>query len=82
MTLPDGRRADEDLFGESGERILVTCRPEALAALREIAGDVPVSVIGAVGGDTVEVSVDGANIRLELERARDVYETTLTKAIA
>ena len=82
VTLPDGRRADEDLFGESGERILVTCRPEALAALREIAGDVPVSVIGAVGGDTVEVSVDGANIRLELERARDVYETTLTKAIA
>jgi phosphoribosylformylglycinamidine synthase II len=82
VTLPGGRRADEDLFGESGERIVVTCRPEALDALRTITGDIPVSVIGAVGGDTVEVSVDGTRVRLDLERARHVYETTLTKAIA
>ncbi len=82
VRLPDGRRADEDLFGESGGRILVTCRPDALDALREITADVPLSVIGAVGGDTVEVSVDGTTVRLDLERARDVYETTLTEAIA
>ena len=82
VTLPDGRRADEVLFGESGERVVVTCRPKDLEALRVTAGDVPLQVLGTVGGGTVNVHVDGTTVRLELDRARDVYETTLTEAIA
>lgn len=82
VTLPDGRRADEDLFGESGGRVVVTCRPDDLTALRAAIGNVPLQVLGAVGGGTVDVHVDGTTVRLELDRARDVYETTLTEAIA
>jgi phosphoribosylformylglycinamidine synthase subunit PurL len=82
VTLPAGRRSDEDLFGESGERIVVTCRPDDLDALRQTAGAVPLEVLGTVGGDTVNVHVDGTSVRLDLDRVRDVYESTLTEAIA
>ncbi len=82
VALPVGRRADEALFGESGERIVVTCRPDALDALRAAAGEVPVAVIGRVGGDTVDIQLDDAIVSLDLEAARSAYEATLTKAVA
>jgi phosphoribosylformylglycinamidine synthase II len=82
VTLPVGRRSDEALFGESGERIVVTCRPDDLSELESVARGVPVAVIGAVGGGTVDVHVDGTSVRLDLELARTAYETTLTEAIA
>jgi phosphoribosylformylglycinamidine synthase len=82
VTLPDDRRADEVLFGESGERIVLTCRPDALGRLTALAGDVPVAVIGSVGGDTVDVHVGDASIRLNLEIARTAYEATLPEAVA
>ncbi len=82
VTLAAGRRADEALFGESGGRIVVTCVPDRLEELREIVGDVPLAVIGTVGGDTVQVQVGDANVSLDLEAARNAYEATLTKAVA
>jgi len=82
VALPIGRRADEALFGESGGRIVVTCGPDALTALRATAGDVPVTVIGTVGGDTVDVQLGDATVRLDLEAARSAYEATLTEAVA
>jgi phosphoribosylformylglycinamidine synthase len=82
VRLPDDRRADEVLFGESGERVVVTCRPELLDRLTTLAGDVPVAAIGRVGGDTVDVHVGNALIRLDLEIARVAYEATLPEALA
>jgi len=41
-----------------------------------------VAVIGAVGGDTVDVHVDGVSVRLDLQPARIAYESTLIEAIA
>jgi len=82
VTLAAGRRADEALFGESGGRIVVTCVPDRLEELREIVGNVPLAVIGTVGGDTVQVQVGDANVSLDLEAARNAYEATLTKAVA
>lgn len=82
VSLPAGRRADEDLFGESGQRIVVTCRPENLEALGALAADVPLTVIGSVGGDTVDVRVGTARVCLDLDAARSAYEGTLTEAVA
>jgi phosphoribosylformylglycinamidine synthase len=82
VALPIGRRADEALFGESGERIVVTCRPDGLDALRATAGEVPLTVIGTVGGDTVDVQLGDAAVSLDLEVARNAYEATLTEAVA
>ncbi len=82
VTLPEDRRPDEVLFGESGERIVATCRPTALARLTALAGDVPITVIGSVGGDSVDVHLGGATIRLDLEIARVAYEATLPEAVA
>jgi phosphoribosylformylglycinamidine synthase II len=82
VAIPVGRRADEALFGESGERIVVTCRPDALAALRATAGDVPLAVIGTVGGGTVDVQLGDETVSLDLEAARIAYEATLTEALA
>jgi phosphoribosylformylglycinamidine synthase len=82
VVLAAGRRADEALFGESAGRIVVTCAPDRLEDLRQIVGDVPLAVIGTVGGDTVQVHVGDANVSLDLETARNAYEATLTKAVA
>jgi len=82
VRLAAGRRTDEALFGESGGRIVVTCTPDGLTELRRIAGEVPVAVIGTVGGDTVDVQVGDAHVSLDIEAVRSAYEATLTKAVA
>lgn len=80
--LAEDRRNDEVLFGESGGRILVTCAPDGLDAIRAAAGDTPCAVIGTVGGDTVRVEIGSEIVSLDLTDARAVYELTLPKAIA
>ena len=82
VTLPSGRRADEDLFGEGGARVLVSCRPSALPGLLEMAGMVNAAPIGLVTGDEVRVTVAGETLALGLDEARDAYEAAIPGALA
>jgi len=43
------------LFSESGARAIVTCTDRDLAKLRNRAGDLPVTVLGTVGGDDLVI---------------------------
>jgi phosphoribosylformylglycinamidine synthase len=53
----EGMRPDAWLFGESQARMLLSLDPQSLTALRERAtrADVPLRVIGEVGGDVLKV---------------------------
>lgn len=66
------------LFGEEPSRIVVSCRPENEAAVRRIAGEfgAPVSTLGTVGGDRLELEGIAS---LELSKMADVYESALPR---
>ncbi|HSL97688.1 MAG TPA: phosphoribosylformylglycinamidine synthase subunit PurL [Candidatus Deferrimicrobiaceae bacterium] len=51
-----------DLFGESSSRVVVSTRPEAVAALAALAAEhgLPIEEIGTVGGDRLVVDLAGA----------------------
>ncbi len=81
VALTQGRRADEDLFGEGGGRVVVTCRPDAEAALMSRAGGVPLARVGTVGGARVEVQLGATHVHLELGDARVAYESAIPEAL-
>lgn len=82
VDVPAGRRADEDLFGEGGGRVVVTCRPEDLDRLRALAGPVPLTPIGSVGGDAVRARVGHRLAAVGLDEARAAYEDAIPEALA
>ncbi|MCL5981308.1 MAG: phosphoribosylformylglycinamidine synthase subunit PurL [Firmicutes bacterium] len=62
VTLNSGNlRTDALLFGESQSRILLSLPEEKLTALQDLAAvaGVPLQKLGHVGGETLEISVDG-----------------------
>jgi phosphoribosylformylglycinamidine synthase subunit PurL len=81
IELPTGRRADEDLFGEGGGRVILTCAPEAVDQVLFGAGRVPVTRVGTVGGSAVEVRIAGQTITLDLAAADAAYETAIPEAL-
>ena len=81
VSLPTGRRPDEDMFGEGGGRIIVSCHPEHLDQLREMAGTVPIAQIGTTGGRTVTLRMGEAGAELHVEQIRDTFESALPKAL-
>jgi phosphoribosylformylglycinamidine synthase subunit PurL len=82
VTLAAGRRADEDLFGEGGGRVVVTCRPEVEADLIARARGVALVRVGTVGGSRVEVQLGATQVYLELDDARTAYESALPEAVS
>lgn len=58
-----GLRPDVALFSESQSRILLTAAPDRAEELKAAiaAYDVPVAIIGTVGGDRLRVALDGAS---------------------
>src|SRR5256885_619252 len=50
------------LFGEDASRILVSCDPEQVSRIKDVAEQFEISadVIGETGGDRLEISLDGA----------------------
>jgi phosphoribosylformylglycinamidine synthase subunit PurL len=72
-----GVRVDgsDDLFGEGQGRVVVSARKADVAALRKLAGDLPLRRLGAVGG--AEIVVGAA--RIALAEARDLYEGALPR---
>jgi hypothetical protein len=70
------------MFGESGGRVVVTCRPGDLDALRALAGDVPLTPMGSVGGDALRVTLAGELARLPVADAARAYERAIPEALA
>jgi selenophosphate synthetase-related protein len=71
----EGMRPDAWLFGESQARMLLSLKRDKLSELREHAShfDVPLRVIGEVGGDVLEV---GGLLSLPLAALAAAWETT------
>jgi phosphoribosylformylglycinamidine synthase subunit PurL len=72
-----GVRVEEaaDLFGEGDGRVVISARRADVAALRKLAGSVPLKRLGAVGG--AEIGVGAA--RVALADAVDLYEGALPR---
>ncbi len=81
IRLDDSVRPDIALFGEAGGRILLTCPPDGVAALRDLAGGVPIREIGSVGGGNLDVQVGDTTVTLSVDRAREAYETAIPDAL-
>ncbi len=81
IELEGGFRPDALLFGESHARMIVSVRRRHLTRLREIARreDVPISVIGEVRGQRLEV---GDLIGIDVATLRDAWRGGLGKALA
>jgi phosphoribosylformylglycinamidine (FGAM) synthase-like enzyme len=72
-----GVRVEEaaDLFGEGDGRVVISARRADVAALRKLAGSVPLRRLGAVGGGQIAVGA----ARIELAEALDLYEGALPR---
>jgi phosphoribosylformylglycinamidine synthase subunit PurL len=72
-----GVRVEEapDLFGEGDGRVVISARRADVAALRKLAGGVPLRRLGAVGG--TEIAVGPA--RIALAEAVELYEGALPR---
>jgi phosphoribosylformylglycinamidine synthase len=66
-----------DPFGEGEGRVVISAAPEHLDALRELAGGLPLVVIGAVGGSWIRAGA----AELELAEARELYESAIPRAM-
>ena len=67
ITLPEREadlRPDARLFGESPSRIVLSATPENAARIQELAAaaGAPVYVLGTVGGETLEITAEGASL--------------------
>ncbi len=84
VALHGGRRPDEALFGEAVGRVLCSCRPDAADALQALASahGVPVTRVGTIGGDAVEVAVDGRMVHVPLDAASAAYEGAIPEALS
>ena len=82
VTLPDTGRADVALFGECGGRAIVSCDPARREALTALAGVLPLTTIGAVGGDEIAISIGAEHMTLDLSKAERAYEGAIPEALA
>jgi len=81
VEIEGGFRPDALLFGESQARMIVSVRRRHLTRLREIARreDVPISVIGEVRGQRLEI---GDLVGIDVVTLRETWRSGLTKALA
>jgi len=91
ITAPDGAigadlkidpvgRLDTLLFGEAPTRIVVSAPPESRARLEQMVGaaDVPIRMLGKVGGDRLTFAVGATpEIEIDVVPARDVWRGAL-----
>ncbi len=81
----DGLRQDDALFGEAQSRILVSLAPSKLDKLMKLAAehDVPLMVIGAVGGSNLIIDLDGSKIiDLKIEKIESAWRGSIEEALA
>ena len=72
------------LFGEDASRVVLSCDPDRLPRIKQVAEEFGVSldVLGETGGDHVEISIDGKPaISAGIKELQDSYEGALEKAL-
>jgi len=72
------------LFGEDASRIVISCDPENVARIKEVAGKHGISaeVLGETVSGNLEIKVDGRTvISASIADLRDVYENALVQAL-
>ncbi len=79
----DGLRPDLLLFGEVSGLVVLSAAPAAARRLQEEAGDVPLAVIGEVGGDRLTFTgAGGPAIDVPLAAAADAWQNALERRMA
>jgi phosphoribosylformylglycinamidine synthase subunit PurL len=79
-----GLPAEFVLFGEDCSRVVVSCDPDRVARIKEVAGKygIAADVIGETIADTVEISVDGdVVVSAAVSELSDAYERALESAL-
>ena len=72
------------LFGEDASRVVLSCVPEGLARIKQVAEefDLFADVLGETGGDHIEITLDGRTvIYATLAELNAAYERALEKAL-
>jgi phosphoribosylformylglycinamidine synthase len=72
------------LFGEDASRIVVSCDPEQVSRIKDVAEQfgVAADVIGETGGDRLEISLDGAlRVSAAVAELSAAYEGALESAL-
>ncbi len=83
LEIAPGRRADEDLFGEGGGRVLVSATPDDADRLEAMLPDgLGVIARGRVGGDEVVIARGSERTSIRLDDAAAAYEAALPEALA
>ena len=84
-TVPESIRVDATLYGESASRVVVSVPEMHLAALLSAAAasDVPAAIIGRVGGDRIQLAVDGQTV-VDVARsdADELWSTAIERRMA
>src|SRR5204863_7820517 len=77
VELEEGDDGKAALFGEGTGRFVVAGSAEAIARIVDEAGGkgVPAAVIGAAGGDVIEIVVGETAVELALDRAVGAWES-------
>jgi phosphoribosylformylglycinamidine synthase len=70
-----GARPDAVLFGETQSRIIVSCAPEHLEQIVNVA--LPVTVLGATGGGALKIKTSRGELSWDVVRLRDVWWNAL-----
>lgn len=81
VTLKTGISLTEQLFSESAARALVTANPAKVQKVTELANmlQVPIKIIGVVGGPTLSVS---GSFDIQMTELKDLYKNTLRKRMS
>jgi phosphoribosylformylglycinamidine synthase len=66
-----GSRPDAVLFGETQSRIVVSCAPEQLERILNVA--LPVTVLGTTGGGVLKIKTSRGELSWDVARLRDVW---------
>ena len=80
----DGLPGEFALFGEDASRIIVSCDPEQVSRIKDVAEqfEIAADVIGETGGDRLEISLDGAVvISAAVSELSGSYEGALESAL-
>jgi phosphoribosylformylglycinamidine synthase len=84
VDLPGGGRVDARLYGEAPSRIVVSMRPEERGRFEQIVRewDVPVTVLGRVGGDRLVIRADGRErLAVELSAMAEAFGGTFEQLV-
>jgi len=83
VTLPEGERVTDTLFGEAPSRILITVASADVDRVSRIVREwtVPLHVLGRVGGERLEMRIGARHVSLPVHSLADAFENGLAWAL-